>query len=87
MPARDYAMLQLYWQHEPWGAWRDNLHTAMLAREVLRPHMKKGAQLNLSDFMIQHPDDIAEQQAERRKTAARNLFQLFKSIAKKRPRT
>lgn len=81
MPARDYAMLQRYWMHEPWGPWRDNLHTAILARETLRPHFKKGSSIRLDDFMLRHPDEVAEETAARRKAATRGLFGILKSVA------
>lgn len=79
-------MLQLYWEHEPWGAWRDNLHAAIIAGEVIRPHLKKGAKISLDSFMVRHPQEVAEEQARKRKAATRNLFEFFKSVAIKRPR-
>jgi hypothetical protein len=36
------------------------LHTALLAIEILRPHMKEGAKLTISDFMFEHQEDRAE---------------------------
>lgn len=86
MPASDYSLLERYWLHEPWGAWRDNLHTAIIAAEVRRPHLKQGAKQSLDAFMLRHPDEIAEQQQAKRQQAARSLFESLRSIAKKRPR-
>ena len=71
--------------HEPWGAWRDNLHSAMIAAEVARPYLKKGARLSIDAFMVRHPDDVAAERESKRKAAARNIFQAFKAIATKRP--
>lgn len=85
MPARDFEMLEKYWLHEPWGAWRDNLHTAMLAVEIIRPNLKKGAQVGLDAFMLRHPDELAEEREQKRKAASRNLFQALKAMATKRP--
>lgn len=82
MPARDYELLLRYWQQEPWGPWRDNLHAAVIAAEVRRPHLKKGKKVQLDDFMLRHPDDVAEEQEAKRRAATRNLFQLFKAVAK-----
>lgn len=86
MPARDYEMLQRFWMHEPWGAYRDNVHAAIIAAEIRRPNLKKGARVKLDDFMLRHPADVEEQQARDRNTATRNLFQFLKAIATKRPR-
>lgn len=36
MPNSQYELLQRYWTEEPWGPWRDNLHAAIVASEVLR---------------------------------------------------
>lgn len=77
-------MLQRFWLHEPWGPWRDNLHAAMLAIEIRRPYLKKGAKSRIGDFMIRHPDELAEEQESQRRTATRNLYHLFKSIAKRK---
>lgn len=86
LPARDIDLLWLYWMQEPWGPWRDNLHAAMLALEIVRPNLKKGATLGLDTFMLQHPDDIAEDRARKRRSAARNIFNALKAMATKRPR-
>lgn len=85
MPVRDYEMLERYWMHEPWGAWRDNLHAALIAMEVIRPNLKKGARISLDAFMVRHPDDLVQAREQKRTTATRNLFQLFKAMATKRP--
>jgi len=79
-------MLTRYWLHEPWGSWRDNLHTALLATEIRRPYLKKGSPNPIGDFMLRHPDELSEERAEKKRKASRNLFSMFKSIAKKRPR-
>lgn len=57
LTAREYFDWQSYWVEEPWGAWRDNVHTAILAREVIRPHMKENAKIDLDVFMVHHPED------------------------------
>ena len=49
-----------YWNEEPWGSYRDNIHAAMLAIELRRPQSKKGAKLTLEQFMWKLPDDPAE---------------------------
>lgn len=66
-----------YWRAEPWGAWRDNLHTAILCREVLRPHLKKGARVKLDDFFYRDP-------VERASDARGQVIGLLRMIGKKR---
>lgn len=85
MPSADYELLARYWLQEPWGPWRDNLHAAIIARAVVSPHVKKGTRIDLADFMLRHPEEVAEEQAAKRRAASGNLFRFFKSIATKRP--
>ena len=66
MPQREIDRWQRYWNEEPWGPYRDNLHTAMLICQLLRPHLKEGTQLSLQDFMFENPAD----RREREQTAA-----------------
>jgi hypothetical protein len=53
MTYRSYLGWQKYWEEEPWGPWRDNLHTAMVAREIRRTVFKSG--LSLEGFMYTNP--------------------------------
>jgi len=84
IPARDFDLLQLYWAHEPWGPWRDNMHAAIISLNTLRPHLRPGKRVSVEDFMLKHPEVAAEELAQRRLQATRNLAQLFRSIAVKK---
>jgi hypothetical protein len=53
-----------YWNEEPWGAHRDNIHAAMLAIELRRPQSKKGVKLKIDDFMWKLPDDPDQKKRE-----------------------
>lgn len=57
MTASAYQRWQLYWKAEPWGPWRDNLHAALIAREVRRPQLRKGARVEVESFMVRDPGD------------------------------
>jgi phosphoenolpyruvate synthase/pyruvate phosphate dikinase len=46
----DYDLLQRYWEEEPWGAYRDNIHAAIIAREIRRGTVK-GAHA-IKDFLL-----------------------------------
>lgn len=72
---REYLSWQKYWQEEPWGPYRENLHAALIAREVRRPQLKKGAKVTLDDFMVISP---RRRQAE----ATSGLVNFLKLIAK-----
>jgi len=47
----------MYWSEEPWGPMRDNMHAALIITELLRPHLKEGATLNMADFMLRPKED------------------------------
>lgn len=47
----------MYWSEEPWGALRDNMHAAMIITELLRPHLKGGATLNMADYLLRNKED------------------------------
>jgi hypothetical protein len=74
MPARDVVLLSRYWAEEPWGAWRDNLHAAIIAREVARLTRRRGARIELKDFMVVNTE-------RRRQDAQSSLVAALKAIA------
>lgn len=57
MPQRAYIGWQLFWEAEPWGPWRDNLHAAILAREIVRasPKYRSSSRIDLKRFMYSDP--------------------------------
>jgi hypothetical protein len=45
---------QRYWNEEPWGALRDNMHAAMIVSELLKPHYRQDAKpLPMESFMFE----------------------------------
>jgi hypothetical protein len=76
IPAEDYDLLLAYWDEEPWGAWRDNLHAAIIAREVRRPWLKQGAADSLDGFMVVNPE-------VRRKNRLQGLVEALRAMAGK----
>lgn len=71
---REYLNWLKYWEDEPWGPYRDNLHAAMIAREVQRPQLRKGTKSKLDDFMVTNPE-------KRQRAATGNLVDFLKLIA------
>lgn len=55
MPASDYDLLSRYFAIEPWGPWRDNLHAAIIAREVRRM-LTRQRSIDLQQFMVMPPE-------------------------------
>lgn len=56
-----YRRWQLYWLAEPWGAFRDNLHAAIVAAQVRALRMKKGTRISLEQFMVVDPRSRARE--------------------------
>lgn len=77
IPASDFDLLLEYWSEEPWGPWRDNLHTAIIAREVRRTAFKGG--LDLKNFMFKKPSEVLEASVK----AKKGIFASLKMMAKK----
>jgi hypothetical protein len=76
---RAYLNWQKYWVEEPWGPFRENLHAAIIAREVRRPNMRKGTRTKLDDFMVVNPE-------ARRKAASANMIDFLKLVSKREHR-
>ncbi|HEY3658270.1 MAG TPA: hypothetical protein VGL34_25145 [Steroidobacteraceae bacterium] len=50
---RELRSWKAYWRLEPWGPYRDNMHAAMTVQQLLRPHLKEGAQPpSMMEFMF-----------------------------------
>lgn len=84
MGATDYDLLARYWEAEPWGPWRDNMHAALICREIRRPYLKDPTKPTpLADFMIRPPEEIAQEREEQRQDRVKQLFGFFGAVAKK----
>jgi hypothetical protein len=77
MPASEFDRWALYWTQEPWGPYRDNMHAAMLAVQILKPHVKDPKKLNPSDFMYR----AATGEDEIKRRNALSFYHLLKSQA------
>jgi len=75
---REFERWRKYWEVEPWGPWRDNMHAAIIARNVLLPFVKKGSKINLDDFMLMLPE-IRKSKDQRQ--ASQALVTMLRSIA------
>jgi hypothetical protein len=74
MTQRSYLGWQRYWDVEPWGPWRDNVHAAIVAREVRRTRSKPNARLGLDPYMVKNPQT-------RQKEGEQNFFGLMQAVA------
>ena len=79
LPARELERWAQYWSEEPWGAYRDNLHAALIASELWKVNLdpKERAKVSAANFMFEHEDDLKER-AKRRFVA-----ELIQSTRKK----
>lgn len=75
---REYLGWKTYWRLEPWGPYRENLHTAILAREIRRPQQARGSAINIEQFIITAP-------SERLKSANESLWSVL-SLAASKPK-
>lgn len=82
LPATDYDLLWKYWKKEPWGPYRDNLHSAIIAREVRRGNFK-GPHV-LDQFMVMDQEDQEQLGKSRGKSDKAVVFGAFKAMATKR---
>lgn len=80
LPASEYDLLVRYWDEEPWGPWRDNLHFSMLIREVLRAGGFKPPKVDA--FMLKNPNTGGQ---EGRKAKA-GVFSFMKTVAVRKKR-
>jgi hypothetical protein len=84
MAATDVDLLARLWDHEPWGPWRDNMHAALICREIRRPYTNDPSkQIPLSVFMLRDPDEIQQERQEQQQTRVKQLFGFFGAVAKK----
>jgi len=79
LPARELERWATYWNEEPWGVYRDNMHAALIITELLKPHLKEGTTLNMDKFMLKPKADLDD--------AARAKFLVqLNSMAGEQPR-
>ena len=69
---------QALWNHEPWGAYRDNVHAALICSTLVNLHRKKGSkQVEYDQFMLRDREEYL--QSETQKTLA-----WFRSVARRK---
>ena len=68
-----------YWNEEPWGAYRDNLHAALIARTIHNANYKR--KVTLDEFMVKRPEAKKESGATKE-----SVFGMFKMLAGDRKR-
>jgi phosphoenolpyruvate synthase/pyruvate phosphate dikinase len=77
----DYDLLRRYWGEEPWGAYRDNIHAAIVAREVRRGSVK-GTHA-IKDFLLQTTERRAQDEQEAQRQSRGALFDMFRAMVTK----
>jgi len=68
----------LFWRQEPWGSYRDNIHSGMIAATLANVYRKKNSPaLTFEDFMLITPEEHKRRQTEK-------TFKWMKSVAKRK---
>lgn len=77
LPLSDLHLLGCYWEEEPWGPWRDNLHAGLIAATVANSGPRKLRRISQpKDFML-------TQVHKRREKGRRALLSALRAMAKK----
>lgn len=80
LPMSDISQLVAYWDEEPWGPTRDNLHAGMIAAAVLNSGFRRLRRpAVVKDFMLQ-PKKAAGSEARG------SLLSSLRLMAKKKPK-
>lgn len=83
MSAREFDLWARYWQAEPWGAMRDNMHAGLVCSSVIAPHVRRGKKApTYKDYMLK---DAATALEERMAGTASTLAAL-RARAKRKPK-
>ena len=56
MGAGEFADWCSYWREEPWGSWRDNMHSAVLTAAVINSTPGRKKAVRPDDFMLKSRD-------------------------------
>ena len=75
MSASDLQLMDRYWQEEPWGAYRDNLHAGIVASAVVNASGRAKKQVSADQFVLKVRDP---------QQAGRNLVQALRMMSTKR---
>lgn len=85
MPVRELERWRRYWDEEPWGPRRDNMHAAMLARQMLVAAGVKDTDLpKLSNFMFETGEEREQREDLRRRAVEVKFKALARMAARKK---
>lgn len=77
----DYDLLQKYWRFEPWGPWRDNMHMAILAREIRRSAFGFKNDPPLDNFFVMDPIEREQLELSKGIRAKKGIMEGMKALA------
>lgn len=79
MPSTEFDLWQQYWNQEPWGPYRDNLHTGIIAAMTYNMQRPKGKPpLHAKDFVMV----TREADSENKTASALNWFKAMADATK-----
>ncbi len=77
MSSEEYSNWVAFYELEPFGPYRDNLHAGIIASILANIHRAKGSQaMKATDYLLVHPDD-------RRDKDTRKTLNLMRMVAKR----
>jgi hypothetical protein len=83
--ARDLDEMREFYQLEPWGSWRDNVHAGIIASVLCNIHRSKDSDpFTYEDFLMMSQEEAQERTERKRRAKAGALFNLLKSKAEKK---
>ena len=77
LPLSDIGLLCRYWEDEPWGPYRDNLHAGLIAATVANSSIRKLRRApQAADFLL-------EPARKRKQKGGKALLSALRAMAKK----
>lgn len=72
--AREILDWQAYWNVEPWGAIRDNMHAGIITSMIFNANRSRNDKArSYSDFMLKDPEQVKESGTQKFVAALRAL--------------
>lgn len=83
LPYREMVEWMDEYRRDPWGTWRDNVHSASIATVVANSFRGKDTRpLTCEDFMILDPEVAEKRKAEKISRSNRSLIAALNAVAK-----
>lgn len=82
----DYDMLRQYWDQEPWGTWRDNMHIAILAHHIRSALLGSKGVLPMYSYFVMSEEDRAKKDVVEGAKTKKGFMSALRMMAGKKKR-